>query len=463
MPPARNRARAPARAPRTGRPGVAKPPRAHAALLAFALGTASVAAEQATSALPGWAPEAARRICEAQRNELQRSELQRGEPSSLERLAELLGRPVKEQVLERARGPLRARLVLADGDIVTVMANLSGTERQRVVLIGATPNHPDENATPTFMISVGADCHPTQVEALAFGPDGKPNRILHFSGPSLTLEQDEPVKPPVPPGADPGGVPVVQIDTGVAYDRPEIASRLTRDASGRMLGWDFRANDDRPYDRDPTQPLLFARQHGTGTASVLLAEAKEASLVPFRYPGNDADGLGRLPDEAAKRGVRIVTMSLGGIKPELWQPFAAAAQRHPELLFIVSAGNDGRDIDADPVYPAAFRLGNVIVVTSADADGRVARGSNWGALSVDLAVPAERVPILSPSGAKIFGSGSIYAAPRVAALAVRILAKNPSLSTDKLKATILSYAKSVPKDDPRLVRVGWIPDPTAAP
>jgi subtilisin family serine protease len=456
MPPAEAGACAPARVPGR-RPNAAKLPPAHAALLALLLGITAAAADDAASALPGWALKAARRICEAQRD------VQRGE-ASLEKLAELLGRPVREQILERESGTrLRARLILAGGDVVTVMANFSGTDRQRVALIGASPNPPDENPMPTFMVSVGADCHPTQAGALAFGPDGKPSRILHFSGPSMALEQDEPVKPPVPPGTDPGGIPVVQIDTGVAYDRPEIASRLKRDASGRILGWDFLANDDRPYDRDPTQPLLFARQHGTGTASVLLAEAKEASLVPFRYPGNDADGLGRLPDEAAKRGARIVAMSLGGAKAELWQPFAEAARRHPELLFIVAAGNDGRDIDTDPVYPAAFRLANVIVVASAEADGRIARGSNWGALSVDLAVPAERIPILSPSGAKIFGSGSLYAAPRVAALAVRLLARNSSLAADKLKATILSYAKPLPKGDPRLVRVGWIPDPTAAP
>ncbi|MDQ4059725.1 MAG: S8 family serine peptidase [Pseudomonadota bacterium] len=416
--------------------------------------TAPAVAQDLSKALPGWAPEAARRICEAYRHE----------PLSLERLVALLGQPVADQSFEREHDQLmRARLVLADGDVVTVVASLFGTERQRVVLIGASRRHAEETPTPVFDISVAPDCTLALAEALAFDDSGKPDRILRFSGPNLAQEQTELLNPPVPPGADPGGIRVAQVDTGVAYDLPEIASRLARDGSGRILGWDFRDNDDRPYDRDPGQALLFARQHGTGTASVLLTEAKEASLIPFRYPGHNAEALGRIPHEAARRGARIVTMSLGTSRPELWKPFVEAVQRHPEILFVVSAGNDGRDIDADPVYPAAFRLDNMVVVTSAEADGRIARGSNWGARNVDLAVPAERIPILSPSGAKVLGSGPSYAAPRVAALAARVLAKNPALTTDKLKRAILAHVKPMPKGELRLVRVGWIPDPTAAP
>ena len=62
-----------------------------------------------------------------------------------------------------------------------------------------------------------------------------------------------------------------------------------------------------------------------------------------------------------------------------WRSFEQAAAKHPEMLFVVSAGNNGRDIDTRPVYPAALKLANMITVTSAGADGRLARGSNWGA------------------------------------------------------------------------------------
>jgi len=52
--------------------------------------------------------------------------------------------------------------------------------------------------------------------------------------------------------------------------------------------------------------------------------------------------------------------------------------RHGDMLFIVSAGDDGLDIDAEPLYPAAFGLPNMIVVTSSDDFGRLAEGANRG-------------------------------------------------------------------------------------
>ena len=102
----------------------------------------------------------------------------------------------------------------------------------------------------------------------------------------------------------------------------------------------------------------------------------------------------------AKGPARIVLMPLGGYKEADWEAFSKAAAAHPELLLILSAGNDGRDIDADPVYPAALKLDNAIVVTSSDAFGRIAPGSNWGAEAVDLAVPGERIEVIDHNGVR---------------------------------------------------------------
>ena len=54
------------------------------------------------------------------------------------------------------------------------------------------------------------------------------------------------------------------------------------------------------------------------------------------------------------------------------------ARQHDNMLFVVSAGNNGRDIDSQPVYPASLNLDNLLTVTSSDEDGYPADGSNWG-------------------------------------------------------------------------------------
>jgi len=100
----------------------------------------------------------------------------------------------------------------------------------------------------------------------------------------------------------------------------------------------------------------------------------------------------------------------------------------------------------------------MIVVTSSDGSGRLARGSNWGPESVDIMLPAENVPVVDFRGARGRASGSSYAVPRLAALAARMLAGAPRMTTAELKARIFARAAPSPYED-NVVAVGWIADP----
>jgi subtilisin family serine protease len=126
------------------------------------------------------------------------------------------------------------------------------------------------------------------------------------------------------------------------------------------------------------------------------------------------------------------------------------------MLFVISAGNDERDIDLHPIYPAALGLPNAIVVTSGLDDGRLAPGSNWGRKSVDLVVPAEDVAVVDHLGAAALGSGSSYAVPLVAALAARLAARHPKWAAPALKRAIIARARPLPGGGGRGVRHGWI-------
>ena len=66
-------------------------------------------------------------------------------------------------------------------------------------------------------------------------------------------------------------------------------------------------------------------------------------------------------------------MSMGSFDPADWDCFASAAAKHPDILFVVSAGNDGRNLDQAPVFPAALPLENMVTVTSSDDFGRINR------------------------------------------------------------------------------------------
>jgi len=272
----------------------------------------------------------------------------------------------------------------------------------------------------------------------------------------------EPLNPPVPAGEDPGGVPVALIDAGVNYLLPEVSARLARDQDGNILGYDYWELDARPFDANPARSPFFPQRHGTKTASLLLREAPMARLVPYRYPRPDMGRMTELIRDAANKNVRVLNLSMGSNKPQDWQTFAAAAKQHPDMLFVVSAGNDGRDIDAQAVYPAALRLDNIISVTSSEPDGVLAHGSNWGTHSVDLMVPAERIAVTGFDGRKTLASGSSYAAVRVAALATRLLAQHPHWRAPQLKEAILGRAVAPFPGETAYVSHGFIPRPERA-
>ena len=311
---------------------------------------------------------------------------------------------------------------------------------------------------PLMLALVGGDCAILQARALTYLEErAQEVRVL---APDLeTITRRELLDPPVPDGTDPGGITVAHVDSGVNYLLPEIAGRLARDAEGRLQGYDFWDLDDRPFDGDTGRSPFFPLRHGTEVASLLLREAAEVRLVPFRYPRPDMARMAALVAVAAESGAGIVLLPMGSTRQADWTAFAEAARAHPELLFIVSAGHNGRDIDAArPLYPAVLPLDNMIVVTSSDAGGLPAPGSNWGGTSVDLMVAAENQMVTGFDGAPTQGSGSSFAVPRVAALAARLKAVHPEWGADELKRAIFARAVAPPAGAGGAVAVGWIPD-----
>ena len=105
-----------------------------------------------------------------------------------------------------------------------------------------------------------------------------------------------------------------------------------------------------------------------------------------------------------------------------WRSFFDAAGRHPRILFIVSAGNNGQDIRLTPVYPALNELENILVVTSTLTDGQLAQGSNFGR-SVNIGLPAETLLARGLGDTKKLVSGSSFAVPKLAAFAACLNAR----------------------------------------
>ena len=249
------------------------------------------------------------------------------------------------------------------------------------------------------------------------------------------------------------------VDSGVNYTLPLINSRLARDSVGDLLSQDYWDNDGLPFDAHPTGSAFNVVRHGTRTASSLLREAPNAQLVAYRYPRPDMSRMTHLVAHAAEHGVSIVGLPLGGNRKDQWQAFAEAAKLYPDILFIASAGNNGRNIDQQAVYPASLPLENMLVVTSADDFIQPAERVNWGRSSVDYMLPAEMVSAVDFDGSPVKVSGSSYAVPRMVAMAARMKAANPAWLASDIKAEFARrYASGTSF---RYVNGGYIADPMA--
>lgn len=371
---------------------------------------------------------------------------------------------VDEQPLE-ARGTVvgwQRRFELPDGAEIRIERLAPGGQLRRLAAEYWTAD-PDGGTRPRLAAITDGDCTIHAGRRMLYEP-GLPQAIaLEYLDPELEATGErEPLNPPVPQGENPGGVPVALVDAGVNYLLPEIRRRLARDEKGGILGYDYWDLDRRPFDANPARSPFFPQRHGTRTATLLLREAPVARLVPYRYPRPDMSRMSELIRDAAKAGIVVVNMSMGSNNPEDWQAFASAAREHPHMLFVLSAGNNGRDIDAQPVYPAALLLDNAITVTSSDDDGRLAPGSNWGSRSVDLLVPAERLAVTDFDGSRTAASGSSYAAVRISALAARFLAEHPHWRAEQLKEAIFSRVLPSYSGEHGDVARGFLPRPDKA-
>jgi len=307
------------------------------------------------------------------------------------------------------------------------------------------------------------NCQPLQHRRIIYDRDMMALELQVINPTTETIEQNEALNPPLPAisriSADNNRVRVAMVDSGINYTLPQINSRLARDDNGELIGYDFWENDQLPFDVHFSGSPFRIVRHGTGTASLLLKEAPFIDLVPYRYPRPDMSRMQDLIEHAAKNQVRIIGIPLGGNAADQWRVFAEAAEQHPDILFVASAGNNGRNIDQQPVYPAALDIENLLVVTSADDFIVPADRVNWGRSKVDYMLPAEQQSIINFNGEQNNASGSSYAVPRAVAMAARFLRDNPQWRATELIAEFARrYADG---GSSRYVSGGYIADPLA--
>ena len=112
-------------------------------------------------------------------------------------------------------------------------------------------------------------------------------------------------------------------------------------------------------------------------------------------------------------------------------------------LFVAAAGNDGKDIDRTPVYPASYELDNVISAANISCGGELHESSNYGVESVDLAAPGSYILSTTPGNTYSYMTGTSMAAPMVSAAAAMLCSQFPEATLADVKDILLSSVQKL--------------------
>jgi hypothetical protein len=158
----------------------------------------------------------------------------------------------------------------------------------------------------------------------------------------------------------------------------------------------------------------------------------------------------------------VVNLSLGG-SFGLSNGLETAVEANIEagVVVVAAAGNESRDNDLIPVYPASFDIDGLIAVAASDHNDLMAPFSNYGATSVDLVAPGQDVLGGVPPDAFAMGSGTSFAAPHVAGAAALVRAMRPDLDPPEVADLILQSVDRFPAFSGRVVSGGRLNAGTA--
>jgi hypothetical protein len=268
---------------------------------------------------------------------------------------------------------------------------------------------------------------------------------------------------------------VAVIDSGLDLTHPDLVGRVwvnPGEIPGNGIdderngfiddihGWNFLARDSDVSD---------GAGHGTHVSGIIAATGNggggavgvnwQARIMPLKFI--DAAGDGSISDAvraiyyAAQNGARVINASWGG--PTYSKSLADAVRFAGArgAVFVTAAGNESRNNDRHPSFPASLKAPHVLAVAAVDTEGRLAGFSNFGKQSIDIAAPGVNIRSTVPGGYGVL-SGTSMSAPFVSGVASLVTGMFPHLSAAQIARRVVTTARHLPGLANRTVAKGIV-------
>lgn len=211
---------------------------------------------------------------------------------------------------------------------------------------------------------------------------------------------------------------------------------------------------------------VIKNEHGTHVSGIIASNhdglmkgiAPKARVLPAPFITND--GSGSLSDAikamnyVTSQGAKVINASWGGsvCVSSLSDAFKAISDKG--VLIVVAAGNDGRDLDFTPSYPAAFSLPGQITVGASNENDYMAYFSNTSFNLVHLAAPGDFIFSTTPGEKYNYLKGTSMAAPFVTGAAAVLMGAFPKATSVQIKDALLKSVDVTPNHEFRVVSRG---------
>ncbi len=250
---------------------------------------------------------------------------------------------------------------------------------------------------------------------------------------------------------------VAVIDTGSDVNHPDLKNNIWinkneipnngRDDDGNgfiddVNGWDFANNDNNPADDV---------DHGTHVAGTIGAvcdnaigicgQAKKIKLMPLKFltkENGDVAHAIKAIEYAIKMRVKIMSNSWGGSQSSQALAQVITKAEQSGIMFIAASGNESRNADQQPSYPAGYKNSNIISVAATDANDRLANFSNYGFTSVDIGAPGVSIYSTTPNNHYQYMSGTSMATPLVSGVVALMYGVKPTATVCEVRKALLS-------------------------